>query len=53
MLVVDDEPAIANLAKIKLTNEGFDVVTAHNGEEALERVAAEPPDVIVLDVMMP
>jgi len=53
VLVVDDEPAIANLARIKLTNEGFDVTTAYNGEEALEMVAAEPPDVIVLDVMMP
>ena len=53
VLVVDDEPAIANLAKIKLTNAGFDVATAHSGEEALERVADEFPDIIVLDVMMP
>lgn len=53
VLVVDDEPAIANLAKIKLTNAGFDVATAHSGEEALERVADEFPDVMVLDVMMP
>ena len=53
VLVVDDEPAIANLAKVKLTNDGFDVVTAHSGKEALEKVASEPPDVIVLDVMMP
>jgi two-component system response regulator VicR len=53
VLVVDDEPAIANLAKVKLTNEGFDVVTAHSGKEALEKVAGEPPDAIVLDVMMP
>ncbi len=53
VLVVDDEPAIADLAKIKLTNAGFDVVTAHSGTEALEKVASEAPDVIVLDVMMP
>ena len=53
VLVVDDEPAIANLAKIKLTNAGFDVEIAHSGEEALERVADEFPDVMVLDVMMP
>ncbi|MDP2183358.1 MAG: response regulator [Actinomycetota bacterium] len=53
VLVVDDEPAIANLAKVKLTNAGFDVVTANCGEEALEKVASESPDVVVLDVMMP
>jgi CheY-like chemotaxis protein len=53
VLVVDDEPSIANLAKVKLTNGGFDVTTAHSGEEALERVASDPPDVMVLDVMMP
>ena len=53
VLVVDDEPNIADLAKIRLTNAGFDVVTAYSGEEALEKVADEPPDVIVLDVMMP
>ena len=53
VLVVDDEPAIADLAKIKLTNAGFDVATAHSGAEALEKVASDPPDVVVLDVMMP
>lgn len=53
VLVVDDEPDIANLAKIRLTNEGFDVATANSGKEALEKVAGDPPDVIVLDVMMP
>ena len=53
VLVVDDEPVIADLAKVILANDGFDVVTAHSGEEALDRVADEPPDVIVLDVMMP
>lgn len=53
VLVVDDEPAIAALARIKLMNEGFDVATAHSGKEALDKVADEPPDVMVLDVMMP
>ncbi|MDO9557878.1 MAG: response regulator [Coriobacteriia bacterium] len=53
VLVVDDEPAIANLAKIKLTNQGFDVTTANSGKEALASVASDPPDVMVLDVMMP
>lgn len=53
VLVVDDEPAIANLAKITLVNRGFEVATASCGTEALEKVASDPPDVIVLDVMMP
>jgi len=53
VLVVDDESNIADLAKIKLTSGGFDVDTANSGEEALEKVAIDPPDVVVLDVMMP
>jgi len=53
VLVVDDEPHIADLAKVKLSNGGFDVRTANSGPEALEAVASDPPDVIVLDVMMP
>ena len=53
ILVVDDEPDIVKLAKIKLVSEGFDVVEAYNGEEALEKVSSENPDLIILDVMMP
>ncbi len=53
ILVVDDQPDIVRLAKTKLTSEGFDVVEAYNGEEALEKVNSENPDLIILDVMMP
>lgn len=53
VLVVDDEPDIANLEKIALAHAGFEVRIAHSGPEALEMVAASSPDVIVLDVMMP
>jgi CheY-like chemotaxis protein len=53
VLVVDDELDIANLEKVSLTGAGFDVSIAHDGPEALEMVASERPDVIVLDVMMP
>jgi CheY-like chemotaxis protein len=53
VLVVDDEPHIVALARVKLENAGFDVATAHSGQEALDKVAADPPDVMVLDVMMP
>jgi CheY-like chemotaxis protein len=53
VLVVDDERDIAELARFKLTHEGFEVATANSGEAALEEVARTRPDVIVLDVMMP
>lgn len=53
ILVVDDEPNIVHLAKMYLTNEGFRVQTASNGQEALDRVQVGPVDLIVLDLMMP
>ena len=53
VLLVDDEPAITeNLAPF-LERAGFDVLTASNGEQALELVATQEPDVMVLDVLMP
>lgn len=53
ILLADDESAITdNLAPL-LTRAGFDVVVAHDGEEALARVRAGTPDLVVLDVMMP
>jgi len=53
ILVVDDEPDILEFLKYNLTKEGFDVVTASNGEEALAIAAREIPDLVVLDIMMP
>lgn len=53
ILVVDDEPAIARLARAKLQADGYAVIAAANGEEALERIEAERPDLVVLDLMMP
>ena len=53
ILVVDDEPDIRLLTKMNLERDGYNIVTAANGEEALEAVRAAPPDLIVLDVMMP
>ena len=52
VLVVDDEPDILSLIEYNLTKEGFDVVTARNGAEALKRTA-DLPDLVLLDVMMP
>jgi DNA-binding response OmpR family regulator len=53
ILVVDDEPDIRMLTKLNLERDGHTVVTATDGEEALAAVREAPPDLIVLDVMMP
>ncbi|HEY7850520.1 MAG TPA: response regulator transcription factor, partial [Ktedonobacterales bacterium] len=52
-LVVDDEPYLVDLVRLNLETEGYRVVTAANGQEALERLKADLPDVVILDVMMP
>ena len=52
-LVVDDEPALVRVVAAYLDREGFDVVTAADGYEALQRAHEAEPDVVVLDVMMP
>lgn len=53
ILVVDDEPPIVRLVKAKLRVDGYEVLTATRGEEALAIVNQESPDLVVLDVMMP
>ncbi len=53
ILVVDDEPDFATIVQGNLEKEGFLVDVAYNGVEGLEKVQANPPDAIVLDVMMP
>jgi len=53
ILVVDDEDRNLRLMELLLTSFGYDVLTASDGEEALEKVYDIPPDVILLDVMMP
>src|SRR5215467_2037493 len=53
VLVVDDIISNVKLLEAKLAAEYFEVITAFNGEQALARVAAEMPDIILLDVMMP
>jgi DNA-binding response OmpR family regulator len=53
ILVVDDELEIRDLLTEVLTGEGYDVIQASNGVEALELVEKEEPQVILLDVMMP
>lgn len=53
ILAVDDEKHIVRLVQINLLKEGYEVVTATNGREAVEAVAQHKPDLIVMDVMMP
>ena len=53
ILVVDDEPNIVELARLYLRNEGFEVETASNGREALEKARALKPNLVLLDIMMP
>lgn len=53
ILTVDDDFNITRLLKFKLNKEGFDVLEAHNGEEALKIAASFKPDLILLDIMMP
>jgi CheY-like chemotaxis protein len=53
VLVVDDEPDVVFFLKTALEDAGFNVVTASNGVEALERVKEHPPDFISCDLVMP
>ena len=53
ILAVDDEKHIVRLVQINLQKEGYDVITASNGQEALDRIAADKPDLVIMDVMMP
>ncbi len=53
VLVVDDEPRVVQLVSMNLKLEGFDVISAADGYEALEKVTKGMPDIVILDIMMP
>ena len=53
VLVVDDEADTVSTVKMILESEGYNVITASNGEEALRKVEAELPDLIFMDKQMP
>lgn len=53
ILVVDDETEQVDLVKKRVEVEGYDVVAAYDGEEALNRVREKRPDLIILDIMLP
>ena len=53
ILTCDDEKHIVKLIEVNLERQGYEVITAYNGLECLEKVESDRPDLIVLDVMMP
>jgi DNA-binding response OmpR family regulator len=53
VLVVDDDPVIVRLLEVNFEMEGFQVVTAIDGQDGVDKAKAEQPDVVVSDVMMP
>ncbi|MFA6551857.1 MAG: response regulator [Patescibacteria group bacterium] len=53
ILIVDDEDLILEMYKIKLEKEGYEIITARNGEEGLIAARAQKPDLVLTDIMMP
>ena len=53
VLIVDDDPDIRRLVSYNLSQAGFDIATAGTGRQALETVQKQPPDLIILDLMLP
>ena len=53
ILVVDDEINITQILEFSIGAEGYEVITASNGEEAIDKARREKPDLIILDIMMP
>jgi DNA-binding response OmpR family regulator len=53
ILAVDDEPSIRRLVEVNLQRAGYAITTAPDGQEALNQIARERPDMVLLDVMMP
>ena len=53
ILVVDDEINITQILEFSIGAEGYEVISAQNGEEAIDKARREQPDLIILDIMMP
>lgn len=53
ILVIDDEPDTVEMLRMVLENASYDVVTAYDGQEGIEKAKKEKPDAIILDLMMP
>jgi two-component system alkaline phosphatase synthesis response regulator PhoP len=53
ILLADDDPDVVDMVSMLLEDEGYEVVTAKDGAEALEKIKLENPDLIILDLLMP
>ena len=53
ILLIDDDKNMVRMLKIRLESEGFNVISAYDGEEGLEKTLKEKPDLIILDIMLP
>ncbi|GIW66250.1 MAG: hypothetical protein KatS3mg095_0148 [Candidatus Parcubacteria bacterium] len=53
ILIVEDDKFLRTLLEKKIKNEGFEVLTANDGEEALNKIVTEKPDLILLDIILP
>jgi DNA-binding response OmpR family regulator len=53
VLIVDDDAKIVELVKLYLDRDGYSVITAYDGQEALRLARESHPDIIVLDIMLP
>src|ERR1700733_13836317 len=53
ILVVDDDPQIVELVKIRLTNNNYEVITSPDGKDAISKIKKEEPDLVIMDIMMP
>lgn len=53
VLIVDDEPQLARIVQVRLAANGYEVISARNGQEALDMAEGDRPGLILMDVMMP
>ena len=53
ILTVDDEVDFLKILKLRLEANGYEVITAFDGEEALEKIKSQSPDLVILDIMLP
>ena len=53
ILLVDDEPELVEMVKIRLESYNYEVIAAYDGQEAIEKARNEKPDLIILDLMLP
>lgn len=53
ILIVDDDQALLQLLNLSLSNQGYEVTCVSNGRDALRALFARPPDLVILDIMLP